>query len=132
MLFSHSIVSNSLRPHGLKHSRLSCPSPSTGVCSNSCLLSWWCHPTISSSVAPFFSCPQSFPASESFPVSQLFTSGGQSIRASASASVFPMNIHSFISTLRWMQIILGHWGRTFHSRFPYVILSWTLKMHIGT
>ena len=131
-MLSHSVVSNSLRPHGLQHSRLPCPSLSTGVCSNSCPLSRWCYPTISSSVAPFFSSPQSFPASESFPMSQLFTSGGQSIWASASASVFPMNIHSFRSTLRQMQITWGHRGRTFHSRFPSVILSWTLKMHTGT
>ena len=79
--------SNSLWPHGLQHTRLPCPSPSPEVGSNSRSLSRWCHPTISSSVAPFYSCPQFFPASESFPVSRLFTSGGQSIRASSSASV---------------------------------------------
>ena len=81
-----------LRPHELQHTRLPCPSLSPGVGSNSSPLSWWCHPTISSSVAPFSSCPQSFPASGSFPVSQLFTSGGHSIGASASASGLPMNI----------------------------------------
>ena len=95
LLFRHSVVSSSLWPHGLQHSRLPCPSPSPGVCSNSSSLSWWCHPTISSSVAPFSSCPQSFPASVSFPVSWLFTSGGQSIGASASASVLPMNIQDW-------------------------------------
>ena len=79
-------------PHGLQHTRLTCPSQSPGVCSNSCLLSQWCHPTISSSVAPFSSYPQSFPAPGSFQMSQLFTSGGQSIGVSASASVLPMNI----------------------------------------
>ena len=82
-------VSNSLQPHGLQHTSLPCPSSSPGACSNSCLLSWWCHPTISSSVALFSSCLQSFPASRSFPASWLFTSGGQSI--GASVSVLPMN-----------------------------------------
>ena len=87
-----SAVSNSLQPHGLLHTGLPCPSLFPRVCSNSCPLSLWCHPTISSSVAPFSSCPQSFPASGSFPVSQFFTSGGQSTGASASASVLPVNI----------------------------------------
>ena len=84
-------VSNSLQPHGLQQARLPCPSPSPGACWNSCPLSWWCHPTILSSVIPF-SYLQSLPASGSFPMSQLFTSGGQSTGVSASASVFPMNI----------------------------------------
>ena len=75
--FSHSVVSDPLWPHGLQHARFLCPSPSPGVCSNSCSLSWWCHPTISSSVTPSSSCPQSFPASRSFPMGQLFPSGGQ-------------------------------------------------------
>ena len=87
-------MSESLWPHGLQHARLPCPSLSPGVCSNFCPLSWWCHSTILSTVAPF-SCPQSFPASGSFPVSRLFTSGGQSIRASASASDLPMNIRGW-------------------------------------
>ena len=81
-----------LQPHGLQHSKLPCPSQSPGVCSNSCPSSQWYHPTISSSVSPFSSCPQSFPVSESFPNNWLFTSGGQSIWASVSASVLPMNI----------------------------------------
>ena len=81
-----------LQPHGLEHARLPCPSLSSGFCSNSCPLSQWCHPTTSSSGALFFSCLQSFPASESFPVSQFFTSGGQSIGVSALASVVSMNI----------------------------------------
>ena len=85
----HSVVSHSLRPHGLQHTKLPCPSPTPGVYSNSCPLSQWCHPTISSSVVPFSSCLQSFPASGSFPMSQLFTSGGQSTGDSASASVLP-------------------------------------------
>ena len=89
---SHSVMSDSLRPHGLQHPRLPCSSPSPGICSNTCPLSQWCHPTISSFVALFFSCPQSFPASGSFPVSRFFTSHGQSIGASAWASVFPVNI----------------------------------------
>ena len=93
--FSHSVMSNSLQPHELEHTRLSCPSPTSGACSNSCPLSRWCHPTISSSVIPFSSCLQSFPASGSFPMSQFFTSGGQSIGVSASVSVLPMNIHDW-------------------------------------
>ena len=88
-------MSDSLWPHGLQHTRLPCPSQPPGVCWNSCPLSWWCHPTISSSIAPFSSCPQSFPASGSFLMSRLFASGGQSIRASASASVLPMNIQGW-------------------------------------
>ena len=94
LLFSRSVMSESLQPHGLQHAWLHCPSPSPGACSNSCPLSWWCHPTISSSVIPF-SCLQSFPASGSFPVSWFFASGGQSIGPSASASVLPMNIHDW-------------------------------------
>ena len=88
-------MSDSLWSHGLQHARLLCPSLSPGVCSNSCPLSWWCHPTISSSVAPFSSCPWSFPPSGSFPMSHLFISGGQSTGASTSASVLPMNIQSW-------------------------------------
>ena len=95
LLFSRSVVSYSLSPHGLQHARLPCPSLSLGICSNSCPSSQWCHPTISSSVAPFSSCPQSFPRSGSFPTSRLFTSGGQSIGASASASVLPVNIQDW-------------------------------------
>ena len=93
--FSCSVVSDSLRPHGLQHCRLPCPSLYPGACSNSCLSSRWCHPIISSSVVRFSSCLQSFPASESFPMSQLFKSGSQSTGASASASVFPMNIQGW-------------------------------------
>ena len=93
--FSHSVMSNSLQPHGLQHTRLACPSPTPGACSKSCPSSRWCHPIISSSVVPFSSCLQSFPASGSFPVNQFFSSGGQSIRASASALVLPMNIQDW-------------------------------------
>ena len=88
--FSRSVMSDSLWPHGLQHTRPPCPSPTPRICSNSCPLSWWCHPNISSSVIPF--CLQSFPASESFPMNQFFASGGQSTVSSASVSVLPMNI----------------------------------------
>ena len=90
-----SVVSNSLRPHGLQHNRLFCAPLSPRVCSNSCPLSRWCHPTISSSGVPLLLCLQSFPASGSFPKSWTFPSGGQSIGASASASVFPMDIQGW-------------------------------------
>ena len=93
--FSHSVMSDSLEPHGPQPARLPCPSPTPGACSNSCPLSWWCQPTISSSVICFSSCLQSFPASESLLMSWLFTSGDQSIGASASASVLPMNIQGW-------------------------------------
>ena len=89
------VMSDSLQPHGLKHTRLPCPSLSPRVCSNSCSLSQWYHPTISSSIAPYTSSPQSFPASVSFPMSQLFTSGDWSIGASASASVLPVSIQGW-------------------------------------
>ena len=89
--FSRSVMSDNLRHHEPQQTRPPCPSPTARVYPNPCPLSWWCHPTISSSVLPFSSCPQSFPASGSFPVSQLFASGGQSIGVSASTSVLPMN-----------------------------------------
>ena len=93
--FSCSFVSDSSWPHGLQHARPPCPSPTPKACLNSCPSSQWCHPTISSSVIPFSSCLQSFPASESFQISQLFASGGQSIGVSASTSVLPMNIQDW-------------------------------------
>ena len=93
--FSRSVVSNSLRPHGLQHARPPCPSSTLGACSNSCPSSHWCHTTISFSVILFSSHIQSFPASGSFPMSQFFTSGGQSIGVSASSSVLPMNIQDW-------------------------------------
>ena len=102
--FYHSVVSNSLWPHGQQHARLPCPSPSPRACSNSCPLSQWYHPTILSSVIPFSSCLQSFPASGSFLVSQLFVLGGQSIRASASTSVLLMNIPGWFP-LEWTGLI---------------------------
>ena len=98
--FSCSVMSDSLRPHGLHHARPPCLSPTPGACSNSCPSNHRCHPTISSSVIPFSSCLQSFPASGSFPVNQFFASGGQSIGASVSASVLPMNIQDW-SPLGW-------------------------------
>ena len=98
--FSHSVVSNALRPHESQHVRPPCPPPAPGVHPNSCALSWWCHPAISSSVVPFSSCPQSLPAYESFPMSQLFVWGGQSIGVSASASVLPVNLQDW-SLLGW-------------------------------
>ena len=93
LLFSHWVVFDSFWPYGLHCTRLLCPSPSPGTCSNSCPSSQWCHPTISSSVVPFSSCLQSFPASGSFPMSRLFASIDQSV--GASASVFPMNLQDW-------------------------------------
>ena len=114
--FSHSVMSNSLRPHGLQHARPPCPSPTPGVYPNSCPLSW-CHPTISSSVVPFSSCLQSFPALGSFPMSQSFASGGQSIgaSASASASVLPMNIQDWfpLGCTGWMSLHFKGLSRVF-------------------
>ena len=114
VMCSHSVMPKSLRPHGLQHARFPCPSLSPIACSNSCPSSWWCHPTISSSVIPFSFCLQFFLASGSFPVTQLFASGGQSIGASASASVLTVNIqvwfpfksllrrtHLYLSTCIW-------------------------------
>ena len=98
--FSRSVVSDSLRPHESQHTRSPCPSQTPGVYSNSCPSSRWCHPAISSSVISFSSCPQSLPASGSFPVSQLFAWGGRSIGVSASASVLPMNTQDW-SPLEW-------------------------------
>ena len=103
--FSHSVMSSFLWTHGPQHTRLPCPSPTPRACSNSCPLSRWCHPTISSSVVPFSSCLQSFPASGSFPMNQFFVSDGQSIGVSASASVlsmiiqdwFPLGLNGLIS-----------------------------------
>ena len=115
LLLSHPVMSGSLLPHGLQHARLPCPSPSPRACSNSCPLSQWCHPTISSSVVPFSSCLQSFPASGSFPVSQVFTSGGQSTGVSSSASVFPMNIRDWfpLGWTGWISLLSKGLSRVF-------------------
>ena len=110
--FSHSVMSNSLWPHGLQHPRPLCWSPTPRTCSNTCALSRWCHPIISSSVIPFSSCLQSFPASGCFPRSQLFASVGQSIGASASASVLSMNIQDWFP-----------WGWTGWISFKSKVLS---------
>ena len=115
--FSCSVVSDSLLPHGLLHTRPPCPSPALRACSNSCPLSWWCHPTISSSVVPFSSCLQSFPASGSFLMSQFFSSGGQSIGVSASTSVLPLNVQDYFqSWLRSQNSV----GSSFRARFPHL------------
>ena len=111
--FSCSVMSNCLQPLALQYARLPRPSPTPGACSNSCPSNRWCNPTISSSVVPSSSCLQSFPASGTFPVSQLFASGGQSIGVSASASVRPMNIQNWF--------LLGLSG------FDLLAVQWTLK-----
>ena len=103
--FSHSVVSNSLWPHGLQHARPPCPSPTPGVYPNSCSLSRWCHLTISSSVAPFSSCLQSFTSSGSFQMSELFAWGGQSLGVSASISVLPMNTQDWSFRMDWLDLL---------------------------
>ena len=150
--FSCSVMSNSLQPHELQHTRPPYPSPTVGVYPNPCPLSRWCHPTISSSLVPFSSCPQSFPASGSFPKSQFFTSGGQSIGASTSTSVLPMNIQHWFP-LGWtgwifwlskgLKILLKHQSSKAsvlrHSAFfmvqlshPYVTIGKTTSLTIQT
>ena len=121
--FTRSVMSNSLWPHGLQHTRLLCPSPTSRSCSNSCLSSQWCHPITSSSVVPFSSCLQSFPASGSFPMSQFFPSGGQSIGASASASVLPMNIHD------WFPLGLTGWISLQSKGLSRVFSNTTVQKH---
>ena len=121
--FSHSIVSNSLGPHESQHARLPCPSPTPGVHSNPRPSSRWCHPAIASSVAPFSSCPQSLPASQSFPISQLFTWGGQSIGVSASASVLPVN------TQDWSPLGWTGWISLQSERLSRVFSNTTVQKH---
>ena len=121
--FSHSVVSDSLQPHGLQHARPPCPSPTPRVYSNWCPLSQWCYPTISSSVVPFSSCLQSFLASGSFPMSHFFASGGQSIRASALASVLPMNIQD------WFPLGWTGWISLQSKGLPRVFSNTTVKKH---
>ena len=115
--FSCSVVSYSLWSHGLQHTRPPCPSPTPGVYSNSCPLSRWCHSTITSSVVPFSSCLQSFPASGSFPMSPFFASGGQKIGVSASASVLPMNIQDWfpLGWTAWISLSSKGLSRVFSS-----------------
>ena len=115
--FSCSVVSDSLWPHESQHARPPCPSPTPGVFSDSRPSSWWYHPAISSSVIPFSSCPQSLPASKSFPVSQLFAWGGQSIGVSASASVLPMNTQDWspLQCTGWISLQSKWLSRVFSS-----------------
>ena len=138
--FSHSVVADSLRPHGLLHARPPCPSPTSRVYSNSCPLSRWCHPTISSSVIPFSSWLQSFSASESFQMSQFFISGGQSIGVSASTSVLPMNSQDWspLGWTGWIFLLFKGLSRVFsnttfqkHQFFSTQISLWS-NFHIHT
>jgi len=129
--FSRSVVSDSLWPHRLQHARPSCPSPTPGVCANSCPLSQWCHPTVSSSVVPFASCLQSFPALRSFQMSQFFASGGQSIGVSASTSVLLMNIQDWFPfrIYKWTYSKLRSWKPS--RDFPSSLVVKTLHFHLG-
>ena len=138
--FSRSVMSNSLRPHESQHARPPCPSPTPRVYSNSCPSSRWCHPTISSSVVPFSSCPQSFPASGSFLMSQFFASGGQSIGVLASKSVLPMNTQDWspLGWTGWISLQSKGLSRTFsnttvqkHQFFGAQLSSWS-NSHIHT
>ena len=115
--FLHSVMSNSLWPHGLQHTRLPCPSPTPGACSNSCPSSWWCHPTISSSVVPLSFCPQSFPASGSFLMNHFFASGDQSTEASASAAVLPMDVQVWfpLGWTGWISLQSKGFSRVFNT-----------------
>ena len=121
--FSLSFMSDSIWSHGLQHARLPYPSPTPEACSNSCPSSQWCHPTISSSAVPFSSCLQSFPASGSFPMSQFFTTGGQSIGASSSASVLPVNIQG------WFHLGLTGWISLLSKEFLRVFSNTIVQKH---
>ena len=123
LLLSCSVVSDCLRPHESQHTRPSCPLPTPRVYSNSCPLSWWCHPTISSSVVPFSSCLQSFPASGSFQMSQLFASGGRSIGVSASISVLP------IKTQDWFPLEWTGWISWQSKGLSRVFFNTTVQKH---
>ena len=138
--FSCSVVSESFWPHGMQHTRLSCPSPTLRTYLNSCLSSQWSHPTISSSVFPFSSCLQSFPASGSFQMSCFFASGGQTIGVSASASVLPMNIQGWfpLGLTRWISLQYTGVSRVFsnttvhkHQFFSVQLSLWSIS-HIHT
>ena len=138
--FSRSVMSNSLRLHESQRARPPCPSPTPEVYSNSCPLSWWCHPAISSSVVPFSSFPQSLPASGSFPMSQLFTWGSQSIGVSASASILPMNTQDWspLGWTGWISLQFKGLSRVFSNttvqkhQFFSAQLSSQSKSHIHT
>ena len=131
--FSHSVVSDSLRPHEPQHARPPRPSPAPRVHPNPCSLSWWHHPTISSFVVPFSSCPQSFPATGSFPMSQLFAWGGQSIGASASTSVLPMNTQDWspLGWVGWISLqsngLSGVFSNTTVQKHPYSVSHWWVQ-----
>ena len=129
LLFSHSVLSDCLQPHGLQHARLPCPSPPPRACSNSCPLSQWCHPTILSSVIPFSHYLQSFPASGSFQMSQFFTSGSQSIGDSASASVLPVNIQDWfpLGLTGLITLLSKGLSRVFSST---TVSKWKLLSHV--
>ena len=124
LLFSCSVMSNSLQPHGLQHARLPCPSQTPRACSNSCPSIQWCHPTISSSAIPFSSCLQSFPASESFPISPFFTSGDQNI--TASASVLPMNIRNWfpLGLTGWISLQSNGLSRVIQHHSSKALILW--------
>ena len=128
--FSHSVMSDSLRPCEQKHIRPPCPSPTPRVHPNPCPWSQWCHPTISSSVIPFSSCPQSFRASRSFPMSQLFASGGHSIGVSASTSVLPMNIQGWfpLGLTGLISLLSKGLSGVFSSTIIWKLLSLTLSL----
>ena len=138
--FSHSVLSDSLWPHDPQHARPPCPSPTPGVHPNPCPSSQWCHLTISSSVVPFSSCPQSFSASGSFPMSQLFSSVGQSIEVSASTSVLPMNTQDWspLGWTGWISLQSKGLSRVFSNttvqkhQFFYIQLSLYCNSHIHT
>ena len=138
--FSHSVVSNSLRPHEPQHARPPCPSPTPGVYPNSCSLNRWCHPTISSSVVPFSSWPQSFPASGSFQTIQPFASDGQSIGVSTSTSVLPMNTQDWftLGCTGWISLQSKGLSRVFSNttvqkhQFFGIQLSLETNSHIHT
>ena len=137
--FSHSVVCDSLWPHGLQHAGLSCPSPTPGACSNSCPWSQWCHSTISSSVVPFSACLQSFPASGSFQMSQFFASGGQSNRIKVTASALPVNIQDWfpLGWTGWISLQSKGLSRAFSNTFQNhqflgVQLSLWSNSHIHT
>ena len=138
--FSHSVISDSLWPHEWQHARPPWPSPTPGVHSNSCPSSRWCHPASSSSVVPFSSCPQSLPASGSFPMSQLFAWGGQSTRVSALASVLPMNTQDWspLEWTGWISLQSKGLARVFSNttvqkhQFFSSQLSWQSNSHIHT
>ena len=129
LLFTHSVMSDSSWPHGLQHARLPCPSASPGVHSKSCPLSRWCHPVISSAVIPFSTCLLSFSALGSYPMSWLFTSGGQSIGASTSASVLPRNIQGWFLLSRIK--LRTYWFSSGHVKAPWSCWSWLFSGQFG-